>query len=72
MVHFQQVIINDAANNISTYQSFTFMISRTVIIGASTVYRVYLIQSRGISLVVTHHTADVQLTLDRPVTTLVY
>ena len=29
-VHFQQGIINDSANNISTSQIFTFMISRTV------------------------------------------
>ena len=32
------------------------------------VYRVALIQSRGSSLVVTHHTADVRVTSDRPVT----
>ena len=29
-VHFQQEIVNDSANNISTSQIFTFMISRTV------------------------------------------
>ena len=32
------------------------------------VYRVALIQPRGRSLVVTHRTADVQVTSDRPVT----
>ena len=32
------------------------------------VYRVSLIQSRGSSLVVTHHMADVRVTSDRPVT----
>ena len=68
MVHFQQGIINDAANNISTSQSFTFMISRTLIIQSSEVYHVALIQSRGRSLVVTHRTTDVRVTLDRPVT----
>ena len=46
----------------------TFMISRTIIIGASSVYRVALIQPRGSSLVVTHHTADVRVTSDRPIT----
>ena len=38
------------------------MIYRTLIIGASAVYRVAFIQPRGISLVVTHHTADVRVT----------
>ena len=44
------------------------MISLTLIIGASAVYRVTLIQSRGLSIVVTHHTEDVRVTSDRPVT----
>ena len=44
------------------------MVSRTLIIGASAVYRVALMQPRGISLVVSHRTADVQETLDRSVT----
>ena len=61
MVHFQQGIINDAANNISTSQIFTFVISHTLIIGESAVYRVALIQSRGSSLVVTNSTADVRV-----------
>ena len=39
-VHFQQEIINDAADNISTSHILTFMISRTLIIGASAVYHV--------------------------------
>ena len=33
----------------------------------STVYCVALIQYRGSSLVFTHHTSDIQVTLDRPV-----
>ena len=44
------------------------MISRTLIIGASKVYCVDLIQTRGRSLVVTHRTADVRVTSDTPVT----
>ena len=44
------------------------MISRTLLIGASAVYRVALIQYRGSSLVVTQLMADVQVTLDRLVT----
>ena len=36
-VNIQQGIMNDAANNISTSQIFTFMISRTLIIGVSEV-----------------------------------
>ena len=44
------------------------MISCTLIIRVSAVYRVALIQSTGISLVVTHHTAEVQVISDRPVT----
>ena len=32
------------------------------------VYRVALIQPRGSFLVVTHHTADIQVNSDRPVT----
>ena len=32
------------------------------------VYRVALIQPRGISIVVTHRTSDVRVTLDRPFT----
>ena len=44
------------------------MISRTLIIRASAVYRVALIQYRGSSLVVTQLMADVQVTLDRLVT----
>ena len=59
MVHFQQGITNDADNNISTSQNLTFMISRTLIIGASAVYCAALIQSRGISLFVTHSMEDV-------------
>ena len=66
MVHFQQGTINDAANNISTSQNFTFMISRTRIIGVSAVYRVALILARGSSLVVNNFTADVRVTSDRP------
>ena len=34
----------------------------------SAVYRVALIQPRGSSLVVTHHTADIRVMLYRPVT----
>ena len=37
-------------------------------LGGGAVYRVALIQSRGIYLVVTHRTAKVRVTLDRPVT----
>ena len=44
------------------------MISRTLIIGASAVYRVALKQPRVSYLVVTHFTADVRLMSDRPVT----
>ena len=44
------------------------MISHTLIIGASVVYHVTLIQSRGSSLVFTHRTADVRVTSDIPVT----
>ena len=43
------------------------MISHTLIIGASELYRVALIQPRGSSLVVTHCTADVRVTSDRSV-----
>ena len=44
------------------------MISRTLIIGASVVYHLALIQSRGISLVVTPRTANLQVMSDRKVT----
>ena len=44
------------------------MISRTLIIGASAVYRADLIQPGVSPLVVTHCTAEVQVTSDRPVT----
>ena len=37
-------------------------------LGSLAVYHVALIQPRGISLVVTHRTADIQVTLDIPVT----
>ena len=43
------------------------MISRSLIIGVGAVYRVALIQTRGSSLVFTHCTADVRVTLDIPV-----
>ena len=41
---------------------------QSFIILVSVVYRVALKQPRVISLVVTHRTADIQVTLDRPVT----
>ena len=44
------------------------MIFRTLIIGASAVVRVALIQPRRNSLVFTNRTADVQVTFYRPVT----
>ena len=44
------------------------MISRTLIIGASVVYRVALKQPRGGSLIVTHRTAEVLVRTERPVT----
>ena len=44
------------------------MISLTLIIGSSAVYRVALIQPRGSSLVVTHCTENIRVTLDREVT----
>ena len=44
------------------------MVSGTLIIRASAVYYVALIQPRGSSLVVTHCMVDVQVTLEIPVT----
>ena len=77
MVQFQRLFINDATNickiktffdqDISTSQKFTFMISRTLIIRASAVYLVALIQPIVSSLVVTNRKAEVQVTADRPV-----
>ena len=54
-----------------TYQhikNFSFMISRTIIIRASVVYREVLIQSRGSSVVFTYRKADVRGTPYRQVT----
>ena len=67
-IHFQQRIINDASDNISKSKFFTFTIFRTLIIEASAVYRVALIQSRGSSLVFTHCMADILVMSDIPVT----
>ena len=57
-----------------TYQhlKFHFMISRALIVGASAVYSVALILARSSSLVVTHYTADVQVTSERPGTPWIY
>ena len=44
------------------------MISRTLIVGVSSVIRLDLKQPRGRYLVVTHRTADVRVTSGRPVT----
>ena len=44
------------------------MISCTLIIGASAVYRLAWKQPRGISLVVTHRTADIRVTPGIPLT----
>ena len=66
--NFKKGTTNDAANNISTPENFTFMVSRTLIIRASVVYRVDLIQPRCSSLVVIHRTADIRVILDILVT----
>ena len=44
------------------------MVSRTLIIGASAVYRVALIQYSGSALVVTHCKEDVRVKSGRPIT----
>ena len=43
------------------------MLQGIYVFGYGTVYRVALIQPRGSSLVVTHRTAGIQVTSDRPV-----